>query len=175
MVTFGGSRDAKDRLVMRIAGHAIAGEIRQGMFWLNGVGGCAVGCMAVPAPEESKRPSLISGMECRDIIVSEFGLHPLLVFLIEGIFEKQRPETARTFLLEVVGSLPVGVDLKRNAFIKWAAESKWAENVDGSFDYPVLPAPIPGCAEQAGIELCEWLRAFEPEIEEAADGTLVAV
>jgi len=106
LISFHGKQEIKDKYVARVKAHSMADEIVQGKYWENGKG-CAVGC-TVHSDNHSA-------------YVDELGIPRIIARLEDRIFEGLTNEGAKTFPLEFLEAIPVGVDLEpvwRN-FLVW--------------------------------------------------------
>ncbi len=94
MKTFHNSQELKNDILTRLKLHAEADEIIQGTGWENGKG-CAVGCTLNDYSHE-KYPI-------------ELGIPEWVAHLEDKIFEGLSNEEAKTFPIEFIEAVPVGV------------------------------------------------------------------
>ena len=96
LLSFHGKQEIKDKYVGRVKAHALADAIVQGQYWENGKG-CAVGCTV-----HSNRHSAYE---------DELGIPRVIARLEDRIFEGLPNDEAKTFPLEFLEAIPLGVDL----------------------------------------------------------------
>jgi hypothetical protein len=96
LIAFHGDPTVKERYLSRLKKHAAAGEIRQGVYWSNGVG-CAVGCTVHSRNHYDYE--------------KELGIPAILAFLEEQIFEMLPSEVRQWFPVNFLNAITPGVDL----------------------------------------------------------------
>lgn len=88
----------KQKYVNRVLAHKEADEIVQGVYWENGKG-CAVGC------------TLHRGSDVHFDYPEYLGIPTIIAFAEDQIFERLRPNEAKSFPLQFLQAIPVGADL----------------------------------------------------------------
>jgi len=101
LLSFHGDSAIKEIYLDRIRAHADADEIVHGQYWENGKG-CAVGCTIHSSQH--------------DRYETDLGVPEWLAHLEDTIFENLSNGEAKTFPLEFLESIPVGVRLEP---VKW--------------------------------------------------------
>src|ERR1700677_354549 len=96
LLSFHGQQGIKDTYVSRVRLHAAADEIVKGQYWQDGKG-CAVGCTVHSSSHNAYE--------------IEMGIPAGLAKLEDVIFERLPNAEAKTFPLEFIEAVPVGVDL----------------------------------------------------------------
>ena len=101
MLSFHNDRSVKEKYLSRLRAHAKADEFLKGQYWENGKG-CAVGCTI--HSNQHKRYE------------TELGLPEWLARLEDRIFEGLPNAAAKTFPVQFLEAIPIGVDLTP---LKW--------------------------------------------------------
>ena len=96
MISFHGKQEIKQKYLERVKEHFEADEIIKGKYWEKGKG-CAVGC-TIHENDHSKYEI-------------ELGIPEILAILEDGIFEDLPNERAKTWPIEFLDAIPIGVDL----------------------------------------------------------------
>ena len=101
LLSFHNDETIKQKYLTRLHNHARADEIVQGQYWEHGKG-CAVGC-TIHCDDHSAYETIL-------------GLPEWLAYLEDTLFEKLSNAEAKSFAVDFLEAIPVGVNLDR---VKW--------------------------------------------------------
>jgi len=101
MLSFHSDPAVKEKYVTRLKAHAKADELIKGKYWENGKG-CAVGCTIHSSDHAAYQ--------------TELGIPEWLAKLEDAIFEGLDNGAAKTFAVDFLIAIPVGIDLEP---VKW--------------------------------------------------------
>jgi len=101
LLSFHNDSKVKEKYVARLKAHAKADEFIKRKYWENGKG-CAVGCTV-----HSNNHAAYE---------TELGIPEWLARLEDKLFEGLDKEDAKTFAIDFLASIPIGVDLRP---VKW--------------------------------------------------------
>lgn len=98
LLSFHGKQEIKDEYIARVKAHGISDEIVKGQYWEDGKG-CAVGCTIHGSNHLAYE--------------KELGIPFDLAIYEDKIFESLPNDEAKTFPLEFLEAIPVGVNLEK--------------------------------------------------------------